>query len=83
MALQISPEMMVRINNLVTEGDYPDVDTLLDQALHLIEEHRAEEHLRSLLEVGVEDVRSSRTHRFTEERRMDLWLEVLRQEGIT
>ncbi len=54
MALQLSPKTLARITEMAAEGDYPDVDTMLDEALTLLEEQERFNHLKRLISVGAE-----------------------------
>lgn len=54
MALNLSPKTQARITEMVEHGDYPDADTMLDQALELLSERERLARLREMIAIGVE-----------------------------
>jgi Arc/MetJ-type ribon-helix-helix transcriptional regulator len=77
MALQISPRIQAQITEMVANGDYPDADSMLEQALELLSEREHFEELRAQIAVGVEEVAQGKIVEFTPELREQLWQSAL------
>ena len=79
MALQISPGNQARITELLEHGDYPDADTVVEQALDLLSERQRFFELKALIAAGVEEVAQGKIVEFTPERREALWQAAITQ----
>jgi putative addiction module CopG family antidote len=73
MALQLSHKNQARITEMVAHGDYPDADTVVEQALELLSERERFLELKAMIAAGVEEVAQGRIVEFTPERREALW----------
>ena len=54
MALHLSPRIQSRITEMLANGDYPDADAMLDEALELLAERERFLELKRLMAVSVE-----------------------------
>ncbi len=73
MALQLSHKNQARITEMVAHGDYPDADTVVEQALELLSERERFVELKAMIAAGVEQVAQGKVVEFTPERRQALW----------
>ncbi|MDQ3654885.1 MAG: hypothetical protein M3457_07395 [Chloroflexota bacterium] len=73
MALQLNLKNQARITELLEHGDYPDADTVVEQALELLAERERFLELRAMIAAGVEEVAKGKVVEFTPERREALW----------
>jgi Arc/MetJ-type ribon-helix-helix transcriptional regulator len=73
MALQISPRIQAQIVEMVARGDYPDADSMLEEALELLSERERLVELKAMIAVGVEEVAQGKVVEFTPELRETLW----------
>ncbi|MGI8486012.1 MAG: hypothetical protein ACR2OU_17345 [Thermomicrobiales bacterium] len=52
--MQLRPTIEARISEMVANGDYADVDAILDEALSLLSEHEKLVRLRAMIAVSTE-----------------------------
>jgi antitoxin ParD1/3/4 len=67
MNVSLTPELEAMIRQRVASGRYNDASEVVQEALRLLEERDRMQHLRSLLEVGLEDERRGDVVTFTPE----------------
>ncbi len=79
MALQLSDKIQAQITEMVANGDYPDADAMLEQALDLLSERQRLVHLRELIAVGVDQAARGETIEYDEQFREDVRQEALRR----
>lgn len=60
MALNVSPRIVARINALVEAGNYPDVDSLLDDLLTPLEVEPVDPVTAALIQAGLDDEANGR-----------------------
>jgi antitoxin ParD1/3/4 len=68
MTVSLTPQLEAMIQQRVESGRYTDADEVVREALQLLEEREQRDHLRSLLEVGLEQLRRGEFVEFTPER---------------
>jgi Arc/MetJ-type ribon-helix-helix transcriptional regulator len=78
-ALQISPANQARIAELLERGGYPDADTVVEQALELLDERERFLELKAMIASGVEEVAQGKVVEFAPERREALWQAAIAQ----
>lgn len=79
MALHLSERIQAQITEMVANGDYPDADAMLEQALDLLSEREGFVELKAMIAAGVEEVAQGKIVEFTPERRHALWLAAVEQ----
>jgi antitoxin ParD1/3/4 len=67
MNVSLTPELEAKIHERVESGRYNNASEVVRDALRHLEEYERVEHLRSLLEVGLEDERRGELFEFTPE----------------
>jgi len=79
MALQLNPKNQARITELLEHGNYPDADTVVEQALQLLDERERFLELKTMIAAGAEEVAQGKVVEFTPERREALWQAAIAQ----
>ncbi len=79
MALQISPRIQAQIVEMVARGDYPDADSMLEEALELLAEHEHLVRLRNMIAIGVDQANRGEVVEYNEQFRIDAKREALRR----
>jgi len=79
MALQLSHKNQARITELVAHGDYPDADTVVEQALELLSERERLVRLRELVALGVEQANRGELIEYNQEFREEAMRSALRR----
>lgn len=79
MALQLSDKIQAQITEMVADGDYPDADAMLEQALDLLTERQRLAHLRGLITVGAEQAERGDVVEYDEQFREDAKRDALRR----
>ena len=77
MALHLSDKIQAQITEMVANGDYPDADEMLEQALNLLSERERLSHLRDLIAVGVEQAERGELVEYNEQFRQEVRREAL------
>lgn len=72
MNVSLTPQIEAMIQQRVESGRYHDASEVVREALRLLEEREKLEHLRSLLEVGLEQSRRGELVEFTPELMEDI-----------
>lgn len=65
MAVSLTPQLEAMIRQRVESGRYSDASEVVQEALRLLEEQEKLDHLRSLLEIGLEQSRRGEVVEFT------------------
>lgn len=79
MAVQLSPRNQAWITELVEHGDFPDADTVVEQALDLLAERERFLELKAMIAVSVEQAQRGELFEYHEQFRQDAKRDALRR----
>ena len=76
MSVTLTPQVEDRIRRWIETGDYVDADAVVNEALELLEEHRAQrDAFWAKIQVGIDEADRGEVDEWTPELRERLWRE--------